>query len=163
VSAGGCVVRGALVLAVLVGGARPAWAHRLQLELFREEGGRLRCELFFSDGATPEGAELVLLRLEGDVERELARAESDAEGVACFTVPAPGRYRVEARDASLHRASRELEVAPDEASSSTAAVSSEPPAARSERGERPWGGVLGGLLVIALLAGGLRLWQARRR
>ncbi|MEZ6189242.1 MAG: hypothetical protein R3F62_30100 [Planctomycetota bacterium] len=152
--------RAGLLLLALGLLATPAWAHRLQLELFRE-GTELRCELFFSDGVTPEGAELILTRLEGDAAQELARATSDAGGVARFTLPGPGRYRVEARDASLHLATAEVELPAD---ASPAPVSSAPARAPQPHAPaRPWGGALLGVLVIAGLAGGLALWQARRR
>jgi hypothetical protein len=146
-----------------------ALAHRLHAEA-RLDGEVLLLEVYFSDGAAQAGAAVEVRR----DEELLARGETDAQGTFRWRPPAPGTYLLEVTEAGLHRARVEVTVAPgalralpreapdgDPAHAGSAATA-ETPAVPREVGV-PWGGLAGGLLVIALLAACLAAAQRRMR
>lgn len=160
-------LRALLLVLALAGTAR---AHRLNVE-GRVEAGRVRVEVYFSDGTTPEGAEVVAVR-EGV---EVARGTTDATGRFSFAPPAAGWYAISVVEPGLHRGRVDVEVvpgalAPDPAVVGTAPTSSAPPApvgsatpARTRGASDDWRGTLAGLLAIGALALGLAWWQRRAR
>ena len=152
-------LRAALLVLTLAG---PAWAHRLNVEATLE-AGRVTVLVYFSDGATPEGAEVVASR-DGV---EVARGRTDARGTWSFAPTAAGKHLLEVTEPGLHRGKVEVEVpalAPVAAPSSATPV----PATSAIRVEPPPGGVdwvgsAAGLAVIAALALGLAWWQRPSR
>ncbi len=88
--------------------AAPARAHRLNVEA-RVEAGRVRVEVYFSDGATPAGAEVVVTRDGVEVRMTLsvlwriddvdrAAAQSDPRLVVAEAVERSVRHEVGALD-----------------------------------------------------------------
>lgn len=158
----------ALLLLLLLAG--PVRAHRLTVEGLVEDG-RVRVEVYFSDGTTPEGAEVVAVR-EGV---EVARGVTDAAGRFSFVPPAAGRYAISVVEPGLHRGRVDVEVEPAQlasspaapAATSTGAVASSaspgaaPAGATDPRGADGWRGTLAGLVAIGALALGLAWWQRR--
>lgn len=150
--------------------AAPARAHRLNVEA-RVEAGRVRVEVYFSDGATPAGAEVVVTR-DGV---EVARGATDAAGAWSFAPPGAGRYVVAVTEPGLHRGAAEVVVgqadlaAPAPLASATRPASSERPTSSAPASEPPaprggvdWAGTAAGVLLILVLAAGLSAWQRRR-
>lgn len=158
-------MRRALPVLLCLLAAQPALAHGLHAEA-TVRAGWVVLEMFFSDDARPEGAQVVAYRLEGAAQVEVARGATDARGVYRFQPDAPGRYRLRAVEAGGHRAIAEVTVEP---LALTAAVDSQAAptreAAAPDPGPRPptvpWAGVAGGLLLIAILSLGLARWQRR--
>lgn len=153
-------LRALLLLLALAGTAR---AHRLNVE-GRVEAGRVRVEVYFSDGTMPEGAEVVAVR-EGV---EVARGATDATGRFSFAPPAAGRYAISVVEPGLHRGRVDVEVgvadlaAPTSSAARAAPVtSSAPDAANLRTGGDDWVRTLAGLATIGALALGLAWWQRR--
>lgn len=153
-----------LLLAALA--AAPTWAHGLLLELREEAGGQVLGEVYFSDGSPPgEGTWQAFRATE---ELPFARGELEAGGVLRFRVDAPGPVRVVVEEPGLHRCEARLVIqgvassAPT-STSATPAAQATPAPASAPRGGVPWPRLLAGLGVIALLGGGLSLWQRRAR
>jgi nickel transport protein len=152
-------LRALLLLLALAGTAR---AHRLNVE-GRVEAGRVRVEVYFSDGTTPEGAEVVAVR-EGV---EVARGATDAAGRFSFAPPAAGRYAITVVEPGLHRGRVDVEVAPADLAPATSAATAATPtssaadAGHPRAGSDDWAGTLAGLVAIGALALGLTWWQRR--
>lgn len=156
-----------LALGVVLAVAGPARAHRLNVEA-RVEGGRVRVDVYFSDGTAPAGADVVVTR-DGE---EVARGQTDAAGAFWFAPPAAGRYGVAVTEPGLHRGQVEVlvadadldvdlaEVAPLASVAAPGTASAGAPPAERSGGE--WGRALVGVLVIVILAAGLGAWQRRR-
>lgn len=156
-------------LCAVVALAAPARAHRLNVEA-RVEGGRVRVEVYFSDGTAPAGAQVVATR-DGV---EVARGLTDAAGGWTFAPPLAGRYEVAVTEPGLHRGRVEVEVRAAELAASQPATgaaatgaaatasATAPPASGRRPGGVDWPGVLLGLAIIALLGLGLTVWQRRR-
>lgn len=140
--------------------AGTAWAHRLHVEA-RLEAGRVRVEVYFSDGTAPAGAEVVATR-EG---AEVARGATDGAGVFTFVPPVAGRYAIAVVEPGLHRGRVEVEVAPADlaapAAVATASVATAATTGPARGGGDDWKGTLAGLAAIAALALGLAWWQRR--
>lgn len=148
-----------IALVALLALAGPALAHRLNVEA-RWEAGRVVVEVYFSDGTTPAGAEVIASR-DGV---EVARGRTDAAGQWTFTPPGAGRYALAVTEPGLHRGRAVVEVpAPGPA---TAAPTPNAPAAAAAPPEREgtdWVGLALGLAIIAALGLGLGLLQRARR
>ncbi len=165
----------AVACCLLVTLAGPARAHRLNVEA-RVEAGRVRVDVYFSDGTAPAGAEVVVATPGG---AEVARGATDASGRWSFVPPAPGRYEVSVTEPGLHRGRAVVVVAPADVgragdvagptsadvaapASQTEAATPPPRSGWTDRGGVDWTRTLAGLLVIAALAAGLAAWQRRR-
>ncbi|MBX3468366.1 MAG: hypothetical protein KF878_15955 [Planctomycetes bacterium] len=147
-----------IALAALLALAGPALAHRLNVAA-RWEAGRVVVEVYFSDGTTPAGAEVIASH-DGV---EVARGRTDAAGLWTFTPPGAGRYALAVTEPGLHRGRAVVEVpatvpatAPTDAAPAAAAA---PP----EREGTDWVGLALGLAIIAALGLGLGLLQRARR
>lgn len=171
--------RGALLLAGVLLLACPgaSLAHRLHAEA-RLQDGQVTLEVYFSDGVTPEGAQVSVWR----GEELLAEGLTDARGTWRWRPPGPGTYRLRVSEPGLHKAQVELTVphAADDPGQRVASSPSGPaddpahPATRSAtgpspaqpspgpRGAVPWAGLVVGLGVIAGLGALLALLQRRR-
>lgn len=160
----------------------PALAHRLHAEV-RQQGDEVLLEVYFSDGTTPEGAQVTVERAGVTV----ASGATDAAGTWRFRPPGPGSYRLSVTEPGLHRASLTFTIAgvdpdvtpteshpdaaadPDHAAPSAATAappSSHPtatPAPPRHTAGVPWDRLGLGLLVIAGLAGALALAQRGMR
>ena len=79
------VALGALVLALLA--VAPAEAHRLQAEASVSPEGEVVLELFFSDGVTPEGAEVVVTQDGAEVARGLTESARVIIGASARPMP----------------------------------------------------------------------------
>ena len=115
------------------------------------------------------------------IDEVLARGQTDARGAFRWRPPAPGRYGFEVLEPGLHRARVEVTVEAGAVSTrvredlaadpahpgSPAATASAGTAAGAPgapaRGAIPWGGVVSGLFVVALLAGLLAAAQRGMR
>jgi hypothetical protein len=139
----------ALLAALILALARaPAEAHRLDIDPRRLPGGRVRIELFYSDGRPAEGASVVARGPDG---KEVARGSSGAGGVFEFQAPEGLELTVEARHGGGHLAACRI----------PAGAADPSPASARERGPFPLGRLALGIAIIGLLAALLR-WALRR-
>lgn len=156
-----------VALAALLVLAGPALAHRLNVEA-RWEAGRVVVEVYFSDGTTPAGAEVIASR-DGV---EVARGRTDAAGLWTFAPPGAGRYALAVTEPGLHRGRAVVDVPPTGAPTGAPTVTPTgpatgapppPAAAPPERDGTDWAGLALGLAIIAALGLGLGLLQRARR
>ncbi len=126
-----------------------AEAHRLDVDSRLLPDGRLRIEVFYSDGRPARKAEVIVRDSNG---AQVARGACDAEGVFEFPAPPGMDLEVEALHEGGHRGTHKFR-------------SREAPAervSREERGRVPYGKLAIGLALIAALATFFG-WALRRR
>ncbi len=119
--------------------ATPAWAHRMDLDLIALDGGRLRAEVYYSDGRPAAGAEIAVRDGAG---KEILRGVADPQGKFEFQRPAQAAFEVEARHEGGHRAARRVEPGKP----------IPPPTPPERRGEVPIAKLLAGVAIIAALS-----------
>lgn len=128
-----------LACAAICAIATPARAHRMDLDLVALDGGRLRAEVYYSDGRPAAGAEILVRDGAG---KEILRGVADPQGKFEFQPPVGVAFEVEARHEGGHRAARRVEPGKPL-----------PPATPPERrGEAPIGKLIAGVAVIAVLS-----------
>ncbi len=128
-----------LVTAGFCAAAAPAWAHRLDLDLIPLDGGRLRAEVYYSDGRPAARAEIFVRDGAG---KEILRGFADAEGRFEFQPPLEAAFEVEARHEGGHRAARRVEPGQPL-----------PPATPpGQRGRVPIEKLIAGVVILSVLA-----------
>jgi hypothetical protein len=133
-------VRAATAAPLLVLGlaGRPAEAHRIDIDLLPLPDGRIRAEVYYSDGKAAAGAEVVV---QGAGGREVARGTADGQGAFEFRAPPGEPISVVARHEGGHRAVKAWDPAGPLPERRSAA----------ERGAIPFGKLLLGICLIAAL------------
>lgn len=141
-----------LILASLLAGTSPAFAHRLNVRPMMV-GDQLRVEAFYDDDTPAQEAKVTVNQ--GD--QTIAEGRTDEKGVWTCARPAPGTYVVRAE--SVGHAAKETLVVPEpDRPTPTEPIPSTD--GRARRTQTPWGRLAAGLAVI----GGLWLaWIISRR
>jgi hypothetical protein len=141
-----------LILACLLAGTSPAFAHRLHVDL-KLAGDQVRVEAFYDDDTPAQEAKITVTQ--GD--QTIAEGRTDEKGVWTCAKPAPGTYLVRAE--SVGHAAKDTLIVRE----SNQPPPSEPTSATAERArhtQTPWGRLAAGLAVI----GGLWIaWIISRR
>jgi len=141
-----------LVIAFLLAGSSPAFAHRLHVDP-KVAGDQVRVEAFYDDDTPAQEAKITVTL--GD--QTIAEGRTDEKGVWTFAKPAPGTYLVRAE--SVGHAATEALVVP-EPDQPPPAEPTPPTDERARRTHTPWGRLAVGLAMI----GGLWLaWAISRR
>ncbi|HKB03681.1 MAG TPA: hypothetical protein VKD90_15765 [Gemmataceae bacterium] len=142
-------MRSPLPLLVLLIGAAPAFAHKLNVEP-KVDGDRLRVEVYYDDETPAQDAKITVLF--GD--EELATGKTDEKGVWTCPAPGPGTYLVRAE--SLGHAAKETVVIRDPAADSASPA----PESRANRTRTPWRNIA---LGLGLIGGAVLLGRVLRR
>jgi hypothetical protein len=141
-----------LILACLLAGTSPAFAHRLHVDP-KLAGDQVRVEAFYDDGTPAQEAKVTITL----GEQTIAEGRTDEKGVWTCAKPAPGTYLVRAESVG-HAAKDTLIVPePDQPPPTEPTASTD---GRARRTQTPWGRLAAGLAVI----GGLWVaWIISRR
>ncbi len=139
-----------------------ALAHKMLVSAVAEDGGGLRVEVFFPNGAPGQEVPVTVAPAAGGP--ALASGKTDSQGVARFPGVAPGSYRVVADDPLGHRAEIQMTLpGPGRATGPKAAPGPPPAKGLAPRGEPiPWAAVLGGLGFIFGLAAFIQVLHLKR-